>query len=46
MNVEPPGTLVIIESIVYKSNGFAIEHLNNYQCLIFRSFLAYLAMIL
>jgi hypothetical protein len=24
MNVEPPGTLVIIESIVYKSNGFAI----------------------
>ncbi len=25
MNVEPPGTLVIIESIVYKSNGFAIE---------------------
>jgi hypothetical protein len=25
MNVEPPETLVIIESIVYKSNGFAIE---------------------
>jgi hypothetical protein len=24
MNVEPPKTLVIIESIVYKSNGFAI----------------------
>jgi len=24
MNVEPPETLVIIESIVYKSNGFAI----------------------
>ena len=24
MNVEPPRTLVIIESIVYKSNGFAI----------------------
>ena len=27
MNVEPPETLVIIESIVYKSNGFAIEEL-------------------
>jgi hypothetical protein len=25
MNVEPPGTLVIIESIVYKSKGFAID---------------------
>ena len=25
MNVEPPGTLVLIESIVYKSNGFAID---------------------
>jgi hypothetical protein len=25
MNVEPPGTLVIIESIVYESNGFAID---------------------
>jgi hypothetical protein len=25
MNVEPPETLVIIESLVYKSNGFAIE---------------------
>jgi hypothetical protein len=25
MNVEPPETLVIIESIVYKSNGFAIR---------------------
>jgi hypothetical protein len=25
MNVEPPETLVIIESIVYKSNGFAIS---------------------
>jgi transposase len=25
MNVEPPETLVIIESIVYKSKGFAIE---------------------
>ena len=25
MNVEPPETLVSIESIVYKSNGFAIE---------------------
>jgi len=25
MNVEPPETLVIIESIVYKSNGFAIQ---------------------
>ena len=24
MNVKPPETLVIIESIVYKSNGFAI----------------------
>jgi len=24
MNVEPPETLVIIESILYKSNGFAI----------------------
>ena len=24
MNVEPPETLAIIESIVYKSNGFAI----------------------
>ena len=24
MNVEPPETLVIIESIVYKSNGFPI----------------------
>ena len=24
MNVEPPEMLVIIESIVYKSNGFAI----------------------
>jgi hypothetical protein len=24
MNVEPPETLVSIESIVYKSNGFAI----------------------
>src|SRR4028118_2251809 len=28
MNVEPPGTLVIIESIVYKSNGFAIEEVS------------------
>jgi len=27
MNVEPPETLVIIESIVYKSNGFAIAYL-------------------
>jgi hypothetical protein len=27
MNVEPPETLVIIESIVYKSNGFAIFNL-------------------
>ena len=26
MNVELPETLVIIESIVYKSNGFAIYH--------------------
>ena len=26
MNVEPPETLVIIESIVYKSNGFAISY--------------------
>jgi hypothetical protein len=25
MNVEPPETLVIIELIVYKSNGFAIS---------------------
>jgi hypothetical protein len=25
MNVEPPETLVILESIVYKSNGFAIK---------------------
>jgi len=25
MNVEPPETLAIIESIVYKSNGFAIS---------------------
>jgi hypothetical protein len=25
MNVEPPETLAIIESIVYKSNGFAID---------------------
>ena len=25
MNVEPPEMLVIIESIVYKSNGFAID---------------------
>jgi hypothetical protein len=25
MNVEPPETLVIIESILYKSNGFAID---------------------
>jgi hypothetical protein len=25
MNVEPPETFVIIESIVYKSNGFAID---------------------
>jgi len=25
MNVEPPERLVIIESIVYKSNGFAID---------------------
>jgi len=24
MNVEPPETLVLIESILYKSNGFAI----------------------
>jgi len=24
MNVEPPETFAIIESIVYKSNGFAI----------------------
>jgi len=24
MNVEPPETLAIIDSIVYKSNGFAI----------------------
>ncbi len=24
MNVEPPETLMILESIVYKSNGFAI----------------------
>ena len=27
MNVEPPETLVIIESIVYKSNGFAISRI-------------------
>ncbi|MEG5067615.1 hypothetical protein QUB33_29060 [Microcoleus sp. B3-A4] len=27
MNVEPPEMLAIIESIVYKSNGFAIEKL-------------------
>jgi len=26
MNVEPPETFVIIESIVYKSNGFAIYY--------------------
>jgi len=26
MNVEPPETFVIIESIVYKSNGFAIVY--------------------
>ena len=25
MNVEPPETLMILEAIVYKSNGFAIE---------------------
>jgi hypothetical protein len=25
MNVELPETLVILESVVYKSNGFAIE---------------------
>ncbi len=25
MNVEPPETFAIIESIVYKSNGFAID---------------------
>ncbi|MEG4021456.1 hypothetical protein [Microcoleus sp. S13C4] len=25
MNVEQPETLVMIESIVYKSNGFAID---------------------
>jgi len=25
MNVELPETLVIIESVVYKSNGFAID---------------------
>ena len=34
MNVEPPETLVIIESIVYKSNGFAIAvviGINQYQ---------------
>ena len=30
MNVEPPETLVIMESIVYKSNGFAIEGLINF----------------
>ena len=29
MNVEPPEMLVIIESIVYKSNGFAIAILND-----------------
>ena len=28
MNVEPPETLVIIDSIVYKSNGFAISILD------------------
>jgi len=28
MNVEPRETLAIIESIVYKSNGFAIENDN------------------
>jgi len=26
MNVELPETLVIIESVVYKSNGFAIDN--------------------
>jgi len=30
MNVEPPETLVIIESIVYKSNGFAISLPNHF----------------
>jgi hypothetical protein len=29
MNVEPPETLVIIESIVYKSNGFAIAKIED-----------------
>ena len=29
MNVEPPETFVIIESIVYKSNGFAIARLSS-----------------
>jgi SRSO17 transposase len=27
VNVEPPETLAIVESIVYKSNGFAIDGL-------------------
>jgi hypothetical protein len=30
MNVEPPETLVIVESIVYKSNGFAISRDDRY----------------
>jgi hypothetical protein len=30
MNVEPPETFVIIESIVYKSNGFAIALIDEY----------------
>jgi hypothetical protein len=28
MNVELPETLVILESVVYKSNGFAISCIN------------------
>ncbi|MEG4632246.1 transposase [Microcoleus sp. AR_TQ3_B6] len=28
MNVEPPETLAILESIVYQSNGFAIEEVS------------------
>jgi hypothetical protein len=30
MNVESPETLVIVESIIYKSNGFAIIFENAY----------------
>ena len=37
MNVEPPETLVIIESIVYKSNGFAIESENYVKSINFLS---------